>query len=141
MSACIPCDIALRVVSLPATASSRKKTLKSISESVSPSRSALSSAVTMSSRGSSRRFFASSFEYMYISIAACWTFSWLTAYSGSLLPIMRLLHSKSLCRSSYGTPSISAITCSGSSAATSVTKSQSRCSSAGSRIFVTISRM
>ena len=52
ISACIPCDIALRVVSLPATASSRKNTLKSISESLSPSISALSSAVTMSSRGS-----------------------------------------------------------------------------------------
>ena len=44
-------------------------------------------------------------------------------YSGSSLPIIRLLHSKSLCRSSCGTPSISAITWSGSSAATSTTKS------------------
>ena len=52
----MPWEIALRVVSLPATASSRKKRLKSISESESPSTSASSSVVTMSSRGSARRF-------------------------------------------------------------------------------------
>ena len=50
-NALMPCEIELRVVSLPATAISKKKRLKSISESVSPSTSALSSAVMMSSRG------------------------------------------------------------------------------------------
>ena len=45
--------------------------------------------------------------------------------SGSSKPIRRLLHSKTLWRSSSGTPSSSAMTCSGSSAATSVTKSHS----------------
>ena len=56
----MPWEMALRVVSLPATESSRKKRLKSMSESDSPSISALSSAVMMSSPGSWRRRSASS---------------------------------------------------------------------------------
>ena len=48
----MPCAVALRVVSLPATASSSKNMSNSSSESCSPSISALSSLVTMSSRGS-----------------------------------------------------------------------------------------
>ncbi len=119
----MPCEIELRVVSLPATAISRKKRLKSISDSVSPSTSASRSVETMSSRGISRRSAASALAYMNISICAFCTSSSETMYSGSSLPIIRLLHSKSLCRSACGTPSISAITWSGSSAATSTTKS------------------
>ena len=51
-NALMPCEIELRVVSLPATAISKKKRLKSISVSRSPSTSASSNAVMMSSRGS-----------------------------------------------------------------------------------------
>ena len=117
----MPCEIELRVVSLPATAMSKKKRLKSISESLSPSTSASRSAVMMSSRGSARRAAASSFAYMNISTCAFMTSSSETMYSGSSEPIIRLLHSNNLCRSSWGTPSISAMTCNGTSAATSTT--------------------
>ena len=48
----MPWAIALRVVSFPATDSSRKNRLKSMSDSDSPSTSALSRAVMMSSPGS-----------------------------------------------------------------------------------------
>ena len=96
--------------------------------SVSPSTSASSSAVTMSSRGLRARVRPrAAFAYMNISTCAFMTSSAVTMYSGSSDPIIRLLHSKSLCRSSCGTPSISAMTCSGTSAATSTTKSQSPC--------------
>ena len=57
----MPCAVALRVVSLPATASSSMNMSNSSSVSFSPSISALSSLVTMSSRGSLRRCPASSF--------------------------------------------------------------------------------
>ena len=50
-NAFMPWEMALRVVSLPATDSSRKNRLKSMSDSDSPSTSALSSAVMMSSAG------------------------------------------------------------------------------------------
>ena len=53
--------------------------------------------------------------YAYSSIDACWAISSVMPYSGSSAPIMRLLQSKSLCRSSWGTPMRSAITWSGSS--------------------------
>ena len=66
----MPWLVAVRVVSLPATASSRKNELKSSSESFSPSTSALTSVVTMSSPGS-RLARSESFEaYMNISIDA-----------------------------------------------------------------------
>ena len=55
-------------------------------------------------------------------------------YSGSSLPIIRLLQSKSLCRSSKGTPISSAMAWSGSSAATSTTKSHEPFAMAASRI-------
>ena len=54
-SACMPFAVRLRVVSLPATESSRKKRSISSSESTSPSISAWVSAVMMSSRGLARR--------------------------------------------------------------------------------------
>ena len=46
------------------------------------------------------------------------------AYSGSSSPTMRFDHSNKRPRSSWGTPMMSAMACRGSSAATSVTKSQ-----------------
>ena len=131
----MPWEIALRVVSLPATDSSRKKRLKSMSDSDSPSTSALSSAEMMSSAGVVRRSSASCWAYMNISTWAWKISSSLTWYSGSSDPIIRLLHSKSLWRSSLGTPMSSAITSSGSSAATSTTKSPSPLASARSRIW------
>ncbi len=92
----MPWAMALRVVSLPATDSSRKKRLKSMSDSDSPSTSALSSAVMMSSRGSLRRVSASCWAYMNISTWALKISSSLTMYSGSSEPTMRLLQSKIL---------------------------------------------
>ena len=94
-----------------------------MSDSDSPSTSPLSSAVMMSSSGLLRRCSASCWAYMNISTWAWNTSSSVTEYSGSSEPIMRLLHSKILWRSSLGTPMSSAITSSGSSAATSTTKS------------------
>src|SRR5690348_17403352 len=79
----------------------------------------------MSSPGLARFDSASSVEYMNISVAASIASSRETLYSGSSDPMRRLLHSKILWRSDCGTPIISAITCSGSSAATSTTKSHS----------------
>ena len=55
-NAYMPCAVALRVVSLPATASSSMNMSNSSSLSCSPSISALSSLVTMSSRGSSATY-------------------------------------------------------------------------------------
>ncbi len=52
--ASIDWEMALRVVSLPATASNRKNMLNSIGPSRSPSTSAVSSVVTMSSAGALR---------------------------------------------------------------------------------------
>ena len=84
----MPCEIALRVVSLPATDSSRKNRLKSMSDSESPSTSALSSVVMMSSRGSSRRFSASAWAYMNIS-----TWAWKTSSSADhVLGVLRADH-------------------------------------------------
>ena len=62
-------------------------------------------------------------------------------YSGSSKPIIVLLQSKIWCRSSVGTPIISTITWSGSSAATSVTKSHSPRAAILSMIRFVISRM
>ena len=59
-SASIPWLMALRVVSLPATDSSMKKTLKSMSVSRSPSTSACRRALAMSSPGCWRLWAASS---------------------------------------------------------------------------------
>ena len=100
----MPWAMALRVVSFPATDSSMKNRLKSISVSESPSTSALSSVVTMSGCGSARRFSASACAYMNISTWASMTLSSPTRYSGSSAPIMRFDQSKSLKRSSLGTP-------------------------------------
>ena len=136
----MPWAMALRVVSLPATDSSMKNRLKSISVSESPSTSALSRVVTMSGCGSARRCSARDCAYMNISTWASMTLSSLTRYSGSSAPIMRLDQSKSLNRSSRGTPSSSAMTSSGSSAATSTTKSQSRLAMASSTMRTVRSR-
>ena len=59
-----------RVVSLPATISVMKKRLSSASLSRSPSISAFTSSVMMSSRGLARRSAATSSHIMYTSIAA-----------------------------------------------------------------------
>jgi len=78
---------------------------------------------------------------MYISMAAWVAFSIELPYSGSSLPSMVLLHSNSLWRSDFGTPIISRITCSGSSAARSTTKSASPRGPIVSINSVAISRM
>ena len=57
-----------------------------------------------------------------------------TWYSGSSAPIMRLDQSKTRCRSSWGTPTRSAMTWSGSSAEICSTKSADPCSHTASRI-------
>ncbi len=58
------------------------------------------------------------------------------AYSGSSSPTMRFDHSNKRPRSSWGTPMMSAMACRGSSAATSVTKSQLPFSMTSSMIVV-----
>ena len=78
---------------------------------------------------------------MNISVAAPMASSRETLYSGSSEPISRLLHSKILWRSDCGTPIISAITWSGSSAATSTTKSHSPRAATSSTIPFVVSRM
>ncbi len=78
---------------------------------------------------------------MNISAAALKASSAVTAYSGSSEPIIRFDHSKTRWRSSWGTPIISAITWSGSSAATAVTKSHSPRSITSSTIVRATSRM
>src|SRR5437773_428271 len=124
--ASMPPEIRLRVVSLPATASSRKKESNSTSVSFSPSTSAAMRTLTRSSRGVFFRSTASSLAYMYICIEAIFPTSELAPpYSGSSKPIMSLLHLKIRCRSASGMPIISAITWRGSSAAISATKSHS----------------
>ena len=57
----MPQDVELRVVSFPASVSSNMNMSNSTSESESPSICALTKTVTMSSRGSARRWRASSF--------------------------------------------------------------------------------
>jgi hypothetical protein len=86
----------LRVVSLPATASSWKNRLNSSSVRRFPSTSACSRALMMSSPGLARFHSASSAEYMNISVAAPIASSRETLYSGSSDPMRRLLHSKIL---------------------------------------------
>ena len=78
---------------------------------------------------------------MNISTWASKSCSWETWYSGSSAPIMRLLHSKILWRSSLGTPISSAMTSRGSSAAMSTTKSLSPWGRTRSRMPVVSSRM
>jgi hypothetical protein len=68
----MPPEIALRVVSLPATTSRKKNMLKSRPPSFSPSTSACTSTETMSSFGSARRRSASHAPYWTSSrIASC----------------------------------------------------------------------
>src|SRR5438034_1399917 len=140
--ASMPPEIRLRVVSLPATASSRKKESNSTSVSFSPSTSAAMRTLTRSSRGLFFRSTASSLAYMYICIEAIFPTSELAPpYSGSSKPIMSLLHLKIRWRSASGMPIISAITWSGSSAAISLTKSHSPRAATASMIPAAMSRM
>ncbi len=111
------------MVSFPATVRSRKKSSSSSSESCSPSMSTVVSTLIRSSCGSTRFRPNSADAYAYNSSDACWATSPAVWYSGSWLPIIRLDQSNIRWRSSSGTPSSSAMTSSGSSAAISVTKS------------------
>ena len=147
-SASMPPDRALRVVSLPATESSRKKASNSISDSFSPSISELISTLMRSVPSLSRRSSASELAYIQISIAD-WRASSIEVWnSGSSKPMSWFDQSKIFWRSSRGTPSSSAMTRSGSSAAMSRTKSQApvplamtslRISSTSARILGSIS--
>jgi len=76
----MPCEIALRVVSLPATASRITKKPNSSADRLSPSTCAWVSLVTMSSRGHRRRSSAISMLYPMISAAAA---AGSAVYSGS----------------------------------------------------------
>ncbi len=95
MSASVPPVMRLRVVSLPATASKRKKTLNSRTLSFSPSTSPVSRSVTMSSPGSASRSSARFCAYAYNSAATSCT-SLSAPYSGSSAPTIRFDHSKTL---------------------------------------------
>ena len=134
----MPWVIELRVVSLPATASITTKKPNSSSDSFSPSMSASISLVTMSSVGflalSSAIFIAywiSSNEEIAGSTSA---------YSGSSPAVISLDQRNSLSRSSCGTPSSSAIACSGSSHETCSTKSPEPSAAAVSAIFLARAR-
>ena len=74
-------------------------------------------------------------------MAACLPTSAVLPNSGSSKPISRLLHSKTLWRSSSGTPTSSAMTMSGNSAATSRTKSQWPSGVTRSRISAVVCRI
>jgi hypothetical protein len=117
-NAFMPWVVALRVVSLPATARAITKKPNSSSVSPRPSLSAWTSLVTMSSRGFAFRSAARPMAYISTSVdAACGS----TPDSGSS-DVIWLVHTKSFCRSSGGTPSMSAMVSSGSWAATCSTK-------------------
>ncbi|SLH68570.1 Uncharacterised protein [Mycobacteroides abscessus subsp. abscessus] len=76
----MPCVVALRVVSLPATASRMTNQANSSDPSDSPSMSAVTSWLTMSSAGHLRRSSARFQEYPMISAVAT---LWLPSKSGS----------------------------------------------------------
>ncbi len=142
MSASMPPEMRFRVVSLPATVSMRKKLSNSASLRLKPSTSALTRMVQRSC--SSRwplRCSAISFAYIHTCIAASFASSCEVPNSGSSKPMRRLDQSKSLCRSSIGTPRNSAMTCNGSSAASVGTKSISPLCAILSRMSVVTARM
>ena len=120
VKAIMPWVIELRVVSLPATV--RVTTNIPNSASVSwPSASASTSVLTMSSPGFSAFCAANCMAYQINSaVEPSGSYS---ANSGSSAPIIWLVQSNSLLRSSSGTPSSPAMACSGSSRATCRTKS------------------
>ena len=125
MSCFIPQLIALRVVSLPATARRMKNDPNSDGVSRWPSTSACINVDTMSSRGWSRRSWPSSWAYVYMPIAAASRASNEPPKSGSPAPRMTLVQSNTACSSAAGTPSMSQMICSGSGAANACTKSHS----------------
>ncbi len=146
ISASIPCAIACRVVSFPATTSRRNIVSNSRSVSRSPSISAWTSRDTRSSRGSSRRCAAIAWPYSKSSSAAglrngtsrycslSGESGSTSAKSGSVFAISRSPQSTSLPVSDSGTPSRRQSTRIGSSFAISSMKSNSPRASACSRI-------
>ena len=152
MNPMIPRLTAFRVVSFPATSRrvkkrSRSRSVSSVTVPSSRVTVAVVRTVQRSSAGSARLRSVSSWAYIAISImAASYVAPWSSPvpsswYSGSLPPIVRLLHSRSLWRSSSGTPMMSAMAMSGSSAATSTTKSADPLSQIRSRMMVVRSSM
>ena len=123
--------MALRVVSLPAATSRMKNDAISAGLRLSPSTSAVTSAVVRSSWGSFIRASASSVTSMARSWAAASSAAmipasvWSGTYSGSPSPRMTLVRSKMNFSWLRGMPIMSTMIRSGSVAATSVTKSPS----------------
>ena len=118
----MPVVMRLRVVSLPAFCNSMKNRSICICVSVSPSTSAVISTLRRSSRGSARRCSQSPSAYMNIAVAASDRSSGVTVSSK---PNVSSVQRKTCSRSSSGTPTRSAMTCSGSQSAMSVTRSHS----------------
>ncbi len=124
--------MALRVVSLPAVKSNEKKNISSSSPSAGGSSCGMRAWITTESRSS----------------AGCLRFSRISVepYAESMRPYSRFnaspdsasrprsIHSQSIARSRCGTPSSRQIAWSGSSRATSVTKSQAPSAGTASRI-------
>ncbi len=104
----MPWLMALRVVSLPATASRITKKPNSSEERL-PSPSAATSWETMSLAGHSLRSAARFIAYETISMAASVPTSSVIAYSGSSYAAILLDQSKIFDRSSCGTPMSSAM--------------------------------
>ncbi len=141
-NAFMPWAMALRVVSLPATDSSRKNRLKSMSDSDSPSTSALEQ------RGDDvvARLLAVLLGQLlgvheHLDLGVERSPPRTPSTRGPRSRSCGCDHSKILWRSSCGTPMSSAITSSGSSAAMSTTKSDSPLASVLSRMPLVSSRM
>ena len=121
-NALMPCEIELRVVSLPATAMQQEEEVEvhlgervAVDLGVEQRGDDVVARVRAPLRGELVRVH----EHLDLRVHDLLVAR--RRYSGSSEPIIRLLHSNSLCRSSCGTPSISAMTWSGTSAATSTT--------------------
>jgi hypothetical protein len=127
VSATRPWLIALRVVSLPATASRMKNEPISWSDSRSPSTSACASAVTRSWRGCCRRSCASSDSRPDSAApepsSAVAMFAPSGTYSGSCAPRITFECRNTSSQRSCGMPIIAQMTSSGTRAATCATKS------------------
>ena len=121
----MPCVIALRVVSLPATTKRIKKLPNSWLVSRSPSTTACIITLVRSSVGFASRASPSAWAYENMPMAASINFSKLPPKSGSPAPKIVFVHSN-ICRSSSaGMPIISQIICNGNRAAIASTKSNS----------------
>jgi hypothetical protein len=96
-----------------------------VSLSRSPSTAAVTIRLTTSSRGRARRSSAMAWPYAIIPASAAMASSACCRALGLSAPISALLHSKMRWRSSRGMPNRSASTRNGSSAATSITRSNS----------------